>query len=63
MCQRFIPILNHKGQIVNVSSVASHLRNYNSEIVKRQFRNPNLILADLEEIMQQYEASAWLNDL
>jgi len=57
MCQSFIPLLKRNGRIVNVSSTASSLGEY-GEILQQRFRNPNMTLQDLEELMQEYQKCA-----
>ncbi|KAL8867600.1 MAG: hypothetical protein Q9174_005558 [Haloplaca sp. 1 TL-2023] len=51
MCRTFIPLLSSKGRIVNVSSTGSSLSGYSKELQER-FRNPNMTLQDLEQMME-----------
>ncbi|KAL9583427.1 MAG: hypothetical protein Q9212_002713 [Teloschistes hypoglaucus] len=57
MCQTFIPLLTKDGRIVNVSSTGSSLSGYSKEIQDR-FRNPNMKLSDLEQMMHEYKETA-----
>ncbi|KAL8964546.1 MAG: hypothetical protein Q9183_004379 [Haloplaca sp. 2 TL-2023] len=54
MCRTFIPLLRAKGRIVNVSSTGSSLSGYSKELQER-FRNPNMTLQDLEQMMIEYQ--------
>ena len=56
MCQTFIPLLSRNGRIVNMSSVASTLWPY-EEHIRQRFRNPDMALANLEQLAQEYEVS------
>ncbi len=53
MCQTFIHLLDKDGRIVNVSSVASSLDPYSDDI-RRRFRNPQMTLQDLDDMMAEY---------
>ncbi|KAL8850625.1 MAG: hypothetical protein Q9221_004411 [Calogaya cf. arnoldii] len=57
MCQTFIPLLRENGRIVNVSSTGSSLAGYSNEIQQR-FRNPQMTLPDLDQMMDEYQESA-----
>ncbi|KAL8769914.1 MAG: hypothetical protein Q9194_005301 [Teloschistes cf. exilis] len=57
MCQTFIPLLSKNGRIVNVSSTGSSLSGYSKEIQDR-FRNPDMKLPDLEQMMHEYQEAA-----
>ncbi|KAL8673966.1 MAG: hypothetical protein Q9168_001609 [Polycauliona sp. 1 TL-2023] len=57
MCQTFIPLLKKNGRIVNVSSAGSSLNGYSSKIQQR-FRDPNMTLPDLHQMMKEYQNSA-----
>lgn len=54
MCQAFGPVVQPKGRIVNLSSVASALKPY-SETIQKRFRDPNLTLEKLEVLAQEFE--------
>ena len=49
-----MPLLRSGARIVNVSSIASSLRNYNDSI-KARFRSPSMTLDDLENMMNEYQ--------
>ncbi|KAK5118435.1 hypothetical protein LTR62_002949 [Meristemomyces frigidus] len=53
MCQTFLPLLSPTGRIVNLSSVASSLKPYSSQIQAR-FRNPRNSLGDLDRLATEY---------
>ncbi|KAL6715510.1 hypothetical protein ACLMJK_006471 [Lecanora helva] len=54
MCQTFIPLLRKTGRIVNVSSTASSLNNYDGEI-RNRFRSSDMTFDGLEKLMQEYQ--------
>lgn len=54
MCQAFLPIMKPGGRIVNVSSASGNLQQFRTTLQSR-FRNPNLTLADVEALAQEYE--------
>jgi carbonyl reductase 1 len=56
MCKMFILLLSDHGRIVNLSSVSSTLKPY-SEQVRQRFRNPDMTLEELEQLVQEFEAS------
>lgn len=51
--------MKRSGRIVNVSSLASSLKDYSDEL-KQRFRNPELSLMELENLISEYEVS-WIN--
>ncbi|KAL8770629.1 MAG: hypothetical protein Q9209_003697 [Squamulea sp. 1 TL-2023] len=53
----FIPMLRKNGRIVNVSSTGSSLGGYSKEIQDR-FRNPEMTLPDLDQMMNEYQEAA-----
>ena len=56
MCKTLIPLLSDHGRIVNLSSVSSTLKPY-SEQVRQRFRNPDMTLEELEQLVQEFEVS------
>ncbi len=46
--------MKEDGRIVNISSVASGLSQY-SEDIRQRFRNSNMKLEDLEDLVKQYQ--------
>ncbi|KAL8826705.1 MAG: hypothetical protein Q9191_003630 [Dirinaria sp. TL-2023a] len=52
----FGALLHPHGRIVNVSSTGSSLSNYSPELQSR-FRDPQMTLADLEEMMDEYQSA------
>ncbi|KAL9592303.1 MAG: hypothetical protein Q9179_006853 [Wetmoreana sp. 5 TL-2023] len=57
MCQTFVPTLSKRGRIVNISSTGSSLSGYSKEIQER-FRSSKMTLADLEQMMNEYQEAA-----
>lgn len=53
MCETFLPLISKQGRIVNVSSVASSLHNYNKDIQIR-FRDPRMTIADIGQLDKEY---------
>jgi hypothetical protein len=49
-----IPLLSKDGRIVNLSSVSSTLKPYHEQI-RQRFRDPNMTLEDLEQLVQEFE--------
>ncbi len=54
VCQAFIPLMKPDGRIVNLSSVASGLKQY-GEGNRARFRDPKLSIEDLEEMAAEFE--------
>ena len=52
-----MPLLRSDGRIVNVSSTASSLSNYN-DTIKARFRSSSMTLEDLENMMNEYQECA-----
>ncbi|KAL1305812.1 hypothetical protein AAFC00_003974 [Neodothiora populina] len=58
MCRTFLPFVSASsaGRIVNVSSVGSSLHIYSEQIASR-FRNPDMTLAELEDMAREYQSA------
>lgn len=55
MCQKFLPLLRPSGRIVNLSSTASSLNNYSSEIQSAFRDSANQTTTDsLDSILKKY---------
>jgi len=54
MCQSILPLLTKPtGRIVNLSSVASSVKDY-SEAIQQRFRDPHATLQDLDKLAEEY---------
>jgi carbonyl reductase 1 len=60
MCNAFLPLIRSGGRIVNVASVASHLRGYTSEI-KDEFHDAAKSTIALTHLVQKYEVGSILH--
>ncbi|PRP86199.1 hypothetical protein PROFUN_05715 [Planoprotostelium fungivorum] len=54
MCQSFIPLMQDGGRVVNIASVAGHLRSIPSEDIQSRFTDSNLDVNKLDEILKGY---------
>ncbi|KAL0810198.1 hypothetical protein ABMA28_010982 [Loxostege sticticalis] len=57
-CEKLFPLVKNGGRVVNVSSSAGQLRNIPSEALRNRFKDPNLTIPQLSELMQQYIEAA-----
>lgn len=53
MCRRFIPLLAPEGRIVNLSSVASSLKDYGPGVQQR-FRDPDVTVEKLDKLVEEF---------
>jgi carbonyl reductase 1 len=56
MCQTFIPLLSKNGRIVNLSSIASQLKFYSTELQAR-FRDTHATVETLDDIAKEFVRS------
>ena len=54
MCQSFLPIIAQSSRIVNVSSVAGHLHNFNSPGLVSSLTSPSLTIPRLTTLIESY---------
>jgi len=54
MCQGVIPMMSEKGRVVNLSSVAGHLRVIPSADIQKQFTRETLDIPSIDKILQDY---------
>ncbi|KAK5015104.1 hypothetical protein LTR60_003033 [Cryomyces antarcticus] len=54
MCETFLPLMPAHSRITNLSSVGSSLEHYSPAIAAR-FRDPNMTLADLAQLADEYQ--------
>ncbi|KAL0810199.1 hypothetical protein ABMA28_010983 [Loxostege sticticalis] len=57
-CEKLFPLIRNGGRVVNISSVVGHLRNIPSVELKNRFKDPNLTIPELSELMRQYIEAA-----
>lgn len=53
MCKAILPLMSAHGRMVNLSSVASSLKQY-SEAIQARFRNPENSIEDLDALAEEY---------
>ena len=56
MCQAFLPLLKKQGRIVNVASVAGHLRPHSKEI-QAKFKEASKSLNNLDSMLKEFTVS------
>jgi len=54
MCNAFLPIIPPKGRVVNVSSVACHLKNFSSQSLVSAITSPQLDIPKLTTMIESY---------
>ncbi|XP_063370144.1 carbonyl reductase [NADPH] 1-like [Cydia amplana] len=57
-CEILFPILRDGARVVNISSSAGHLTNIPSVALRNRFKDPNLTIEQLVELMQEYIEAA-----
>ncbi len=61
-CAHLFPLLKTGARIVNVSSAAGSLFNIPSEVLRQKFAGENLTLTQLDQLVQDFIASAYHGD-
>ncbi|XP_063835067.1 carbonyl reductase [NADPH] 1-like [Ostrinia nubilalis] len=57
-CEKLFPLVKNGGRVVNISSSAGHLSKIPSVALRNRFKDPNLTIPELSELMQQYIEAA-----
>jgi len=55
MCKTFLPLIKKQGRIVNIASVACHLKIYSEEVQDR-FREASKSTEGVEKLLSEYES-------
>ncbi|CAG5023205.1 unnamed protein product [Parnassius apollo] len=53
-CEILFPILRNSARVVNISSSSGHLSQIPSETLRNRFKDPNLTIPELSDLMNKY---------